>query len=60
MHLAEAAKTMGLEENVVRRLITGLHKVFPQWQQFIKDSFLREEQKQAYEELIDSRLDKLY
>ena len=55
-----AAKTMGLEENVVRRLVTGLHKAFPQWQLLIKDSFLSEEQKQAYEELITSRLDRLY
>ena len=55
-----AAKTMGLEENVVRRLVTGLHKALPQWQQLIKDSFLSEEQKQAYEELITSRLDRLY
>ena len=54
-----AAKTMGLEENVVRRLIAGFHKAFPKWQQLIKDSFLNKEQKQAYEELVVSRLDRL-
>lgn len=54
-----AAKTMGLEEKVVQRLVAGLHKVFPKWQQLIKDSFLSEEQKQAYEELVVSRLDRL-
>ena len=54
-----AAKTMGLEENVVRRLIAGFHKAFPKWQQLIKDSFLNEERKQAYEELVVSRLDRL-
>ena len=54
-----AAKTMGLEGNVVQRLITGLHKALPKWQQLIKDSFLSEEQKQAYEELVVSRLDRL-
>lgn len=54
-----AAETMGLEENVVQRLITGLHKVLPKWQQLIKDSFLSEVQKQAYEELVVSRLDRL-
>lgn len=54
-----AAKTMGLEENVVQRLITGLHKVLPQWQQLIKDSFLSEDHKQAYEELIVARLNRL-
>ena len=54
-----AAKTMGLEENVVQRLVAGLHKVFPKWQQLIKDSFLSDDQKQAYEELIVSRLARL-
>lgn len=54
-----AAKTMGLEENVVQRLVAGLHKVFPKWQQLIKDSFLSEDQKQTYEELVVTRLDRL-
>jgi len=55
----DAAKTMGLEENVVQRLVTGLHKALPKWQQLIHDSFLSEAQKQAYEELVVSRLDRL-
>ena len=50
---------MGLEENVVQRLVAGLHKVFPKWQQLIKDSFLSEEHKQAYEELVIARLNRL-
>ena len=54
-----AAKTMGLEEKVVQRLIAGLHKALPQWQQLIKDSFLSEEQKQEYEELVIARLNRL-
>lgn len=54
-----AAKTMGLEINVVQHLITGLHKAFPKWQKLIYESFLSEEKKQAYEELIISRLDRL-
>ena len=54
-----AAKTMGLEEKVVQRLIVGLHKAFPKWQQLIRDSFLSEEQKQAYEELVVARLNRL-
>ena len=54
-----AAKTMGLEENVVMRLIAGLHKALPKWQQLIQESFLSEEQKQADEEFIVSRLDRL-
>ena len=57
--LAGKKKTMGLEEKVVQRLIAGLHKTLPQWQQLIKDSFLSEEQKQAYEELVIARLNRL-
>ena len=54
-----AAKTMGLEINVVQHLITGLHKALPKWQKLIYESFLSDEKKQAYEELIISRLDRL-
>ena len=54
-----AAKTMGLEENVMQRLISSLHKALPKWQQLIQKSFLSDENKQAYEELIVSRLDRL-
>ena len=54
-----AAKTMGLEENVMQRLITSLHKALPKWQQLIQKSFLSDEKKQAYEELIVSRFEKL-
>jgi serine/threonine-protein kinase HipA len=54
-----AAKIMGLEENVVLRIITSLHKALPKWQQLIQESFLSEEQKQAYEELMVSRLERL-
>ncbi|MBQ9524620.1 MAG: HipA domain-containing protein [Bacteroidaceae bacterium] len=54
-----AAKIMGLEENVVMRLITGLHKAFPKWQTIISNSFLSEEIKEKYEILIVSRLERL-
>ena len=54
-----AAKTMGLEENVVLRLIAGLHKALPQWRTLIRCSFLSEEMKNRYEELIMSRLSRL-
>ena len=54
-----AAKTMGLEENVVKRLVAGLHKVFSKWQQLIKDSFLSKDMKSAYLDLITSRLARL-
>ena len=54
-----AAKTMGLEENVVLRLIAGLQKALPQWRTLIRCSFLSEEMKNKYEELIISRLSRL-
>ena len=54
-----AAKTMGLEENVVLRLIAGLQKALPQWRTLIRRSFLSEEMKNKYEELIISRLSRL-
>lgn len=54
-----AGKAMRLEENVVQRIIAGLHKALPKWKQLIKDSFLSEELKQAYEELVVDRLNRL-
>ncbi len=54
-----AAKTMGLEENVTQRLIASLQKALPKWQALIQDSFLSEGMKGAYLELITSRLARL-
>ena len=54
-----AARTMGLEEHVVLRLIAGLHRALPKWQALIGNSFLDEEMKGMYEELIVSRLSRL-
>ncbi|MDE7455806.1 MAG: HipA domain-containing protein [Prevotella sp.] len=54
-----AAKTMGLDENVVLHLIESLQKALPKWQTLIHNSFLSEDMKKAYKELIISRLDRL-
>ena len=54
-----AAKTMGLEENVVLRLITSLQKSLPKWLTLIHNSFLEKEMKDRYEELVVSRLSRL-
>ncbi|MBO4612782.1 MAG: HipA domain-containing protein [Bacteroidaceae bacterium] len=54
-----AAKTIGLEENVILRLVDALQKALPKWQTLIHDSFLGEEMKSRYEELILSRLSRL-
>lgn len=55
----KAAKTMELDENVVVRLIASLHKALPKWQMLIHNSFLSEDMKKKYEELIISRLSRL-
>ena len=55
----KAAKAMGLEENVVLRLIVSLQKALPKWKTLIQGSFLSEELKSAYLELIMSRLARL-
>lgn len=54
-----SAKTMGLEENVVLRLVARLQKTLPQWKILIHHSFLSEEMKTAYENLLVSRLSRL-
>lgn len=53
------ARTIGLEESVVLRLIKGLQKALPKWQVLIQSSFLDENMKKAYQELIMSRLSRL-
>ncbi len=55
----KAAATMGLEHNVVMRLIENMRKALPKWKQLIQDSFLSEEMKDRYEQLIVSRLSRL-
>lgn len=54
-----AAKTMGLEDVVVLRLVASLQKALPQWQTLIRNSFLEKEMKGRYEELVISRLSRL-
>ena len=53
------AQNMGLEEHVVMRLISGLQKSLPKWRELIQKSFLSEDMKSRYEELIMSRLSRL-
>jgi serine/threonine-protein kinase HipA len=55
----KAAATMGLEQNVVIHLIENMRKALPKWKQLIQDSFLSEEMKDRYEQLIISRLSRL-
>jgi len=54
-----AGRSMGIEENVVLRLIDSLKKAMPRWKLLIDHSFLSAEMKRSYEQLLLSRLDRL-
>ena len=62
LHLEDflkAAATMGMDEGVVLRLVAGLRKAQSKWQPLIRASFLSEEMKDRYAQLVDSRLARL-
>lgn len=54
-----SAITMGLEENVVLRLIDNMRKAMPKWKSLIHSSFLSEDMKDRYEQIIMSRMNRL-
>ena len=54
-----SAATMGLEPNVMLRLIDNMHKVLPRWESLIQHSFLSDEMKDLYNQIIISRLNRL-
>ena len=54
-----SATTMGLEEKVVLRLIDNMRKAIPKWTSLIHGSFLSDEMKDRYEQLIMSRINRL-
>lgn len=54
-----SAATMGLEPNVTLRLIDNMHKVLPRWESLIQRSFLSDEMKDLYNQIIISRLNSL-
>ena len=54
-----SATTMGLEANVVLRLIDNMRKAIPKWKSLIHSSFLSEDMKDRYEHLIMSRMNRL-
>jgi len=54
-----SASTMGLEANVVLRLIDNMRKAIPKWKSLIHSSFLSEEMKDRYEQLVISRMNRL-
>lgn len=54
-----SASTMGLQENVVLRLIDNMRKAIPKWTSLIHGSFLSEDMKDRYEQIIMSRINRL-
>lgn len=55
----KAGMAMGLDRNVMLRLIENLHKYLPKWQTIIQASFLTDDMKEAYEQLVIDRLQRL-
>lgn len=55
----KAGMAMGLDRNVVIRLIENMHKHLPKWQTLIGASFLTDDMKETYESLLVSRLKRL-
>lgn len=51
-----ASVSMGIEERITLQLIDNMRKALPTWEDLIADSFLSEEMKVAYLELIQKRL----
>lgn len=54
-----SATTMGLEANVVLRLIDNMRKAIPKWTSLIHGSFLSEDMKDRYGQIIMSRINLL-
>ena len=52
----KASSTMGIEERVTLQMIDSMRKVLPVWEEHIRDSFLSEEMKKNYWEVITRRM----
>ena len=52
----KASATMCIEENVTMQLIASMKNALPAWTELIRNSFLSEDMKAAYLELIDKRI----
>ncbi len=55
----KAGEAMELEEKVITHLIGNMQKALPKWKMLIQSSFLTEEMKVKYEQLVTSRLERL-
>lgn len=52
----KASATMGIEERITRGLIENMQKAMPVWMDLINDSFLSDEMKKSYIELVNRRI----
>ena len=55
----KASATMGIEDRVTLQLIVSLQKALPAWEKLISESFLSEEMKASYMNLVNERLGRL-
>lgn len=58
-YFLKASDTMGIEQRVTLGLINGLRNAMPAWIDLINNSFLSDEMKQNYLDLISRRMDVL-
>lgn len=55
----EAASKSGISGNIINKLISNFAKCLPKWETFIASSFLSDDLKKAYLELLEERLERL-
>ena len=55
----KASDTLGIGQRVTMQLIENMQKAIPVWKDLIRNSFLSEDMKKSYLELVETRLSKL-
>lgn len=55
----KASDTLGIGQRVTMQLIENMQKALPVWKDLIRNSFLSEDMKKSYLELVETRLSKL-
>jgi serine/threonine-protein kinase HipA len=51
--------SVGLDEKIIENIFNKFSKVFPKWMEFIEISFLEENTKEKYKELIERNLKRI-
>ena len=52
----EAAQKMGIDEKAIDKMIISFNRIMPKWNLWINSSFLSDELKQKYMDLITQRM----